>query len=141
MRSTAQIHLHEELDLFARTGLCIAPIAPALASVLQRLVGAEGCFIGWFDERGVPEGFFHNSAGHCTSDFFEQYEAFLGPDKFNISWIANHKGTTRMMAGLFRTEAQPFSDDDAHRLHALILALQMAVVKRPIDADLTGASC
>ena len=170
----------KELDLLVRTGLGIAPIAPALASVIRRLVGAEGCFIGWFDEHGAPEGFFHDSAPVSAQELFlNNTHLFVGLNEFNIFWIASYKGlavgnmlnpgkaffnsntfnllfkachhhfgldlrvdvngVTRMVAGLFRTKAQPFSDDDAHRLHSLTPALQTAVAKTPGTVNLNSA--
>ena len=78
-----------------RTGLGIEPIAPALASVARQLLGAEGCFIGWFDERGVPAGFFHDSAPVATQELFlnNYQELFVGPHELTLFWLVNNKGS------------------------------------------------
>lgn len=84
----------KQLDLLVRTGLGIEPIAPALASVVRQLLGAEGCFIGWFDERGVPAGFFHDSAPVATQELFlnNYQELFVGPHELTLFWLVSNKG-------------------------------------------------
>ena len=46
--------VRKELDLLVRPGLGIEPVVPELARIVRCLVGAEGCFIGWFDRHGAP---------------------------------------------------------------------------------------
>ena len=170
MSKLTQTAARKELDLLVRTGLGIEPLAPALARLLRNLIGAEGCFIGWFDALGVPAGFFHDSAPASAEDLFlNNPSLFVGPNELNIFWLTRNQGPNvgnmmnpgkaffrsntfnllfkachhhhgldlrvefngviRIAFGLFRTEAQPFSEEDALRLQSLIPALQMAVVK------------
>ena len=88
-----QAAARKELDLLVRTGLGVEPIAPALARLLRELVGAEGCFIGWFDELGTPAGFFHDSAPASAEDLFlNNSQLFVGPDELNIFWLTSNGG-------------------------------------------------
>ena len=94
MPTVMQAAAHKELDLLVRTGLGIEPMAPPLADVLRRLVGAEGCFIGWFDKHGAPEGFFHDSAPVALQELFlnNYQELFVGPHELTIFWLVTNQG-------------------------------------------------
>ena len=94
MPTTVQAAAHKELDLLVRTGLGVEPMAPALACILRQLVGAEGCFIGWFDKHGAPEGFFHDSAPVASQELFlnNYQELFVGPHELTIFWLVTNQG-------------------------------------------------
>ena len=95
MPALKQAAARKELDLLVRAGLGIEPIAPALARLLRELIGAEGCFIGWFDELGTPAGFFHDSAPVSAQDLFlNNSQLFIGPDELNIFWLTRNGGLT-----------------------------------------------
>ena len=95
MPALKQATARRELDLLVRVGLGIEPIAPALARLLRELIGAEGCFIGWFDELGTPAGFFHDSAPVSAQDLFlNNSQLFVGPDELNIFWLTRNGGLT-----------------------------------------------
>ena len=75
----------KELDLLVRAGLEVKPIAPAVARLMREVIGAEGCFIGWFNERGIPGGFFHDSASVEVQDLFmNNPKLFAGADEFTM---------------------------------------------------------
>lgn len=93
MPASKQAAARKELDLLVRSGLGIEPIAPTLARLLRELVGAEGCFIGWFDELGAPAGFFHDSAPVTGQELFLiNSQLFVGPDELNIFWLTRNGG-------------------------------------------------
>ena len=93
MPVSRQAVAHKEFDLLVRTGLGVEPIAPALARLLRELIGAEGCFIGWFDEMGTPAGFFHDSAPVSAREVFIRNPAlFRGPDEFTMLSMARRRG-------------------------------------------------
>lgn len=94
MPASKQAAARKELDLLVQTGLGVEPIAPALARLLRELVGAEGCFIGWFDEQGAPAGFFHDSAPIAAEELFlNNSQLFVGPDELNIFWLTRNGGS------------------------------------------------
>ena len=168
----------KELDLLVRTGLGIEPIAPALARILRSLIGAEGCFICWFDDYGAPSGFFHDSAPVDAQELFlNNSQLFIGPNELNVFWLTRNMGplvgnmmnpgkaffksntfnllfkachhhhgldlrveidgVIRLAIGLFRAEAQRFSESDAHRLQSYLPTLQMAAIKGPSPPGLS----
>lgn len=89
MPNATQATARKELDLLVRTGLGVEQLAPALASVLGKLMGAVGCFIGWSDEHGVPVGFYHDSAPAGTQELFlnNYYKLFVGPNEYTMIWL------------------------------------------------------
>ena len=92
----------KELDLLVRAGLGVEPIAPALARLLRELIGAEGCFIGWFDELGTPAGFFHDSALVEVQDLFmNNPKLFTGANEFTM-FSAARKNSIAKIGSMFR---------------------------------------
>ena len=97
-----QVTARKELDLLVRAGLGVEPIAPALARVLREVMGAEGCFIGWFDEFGKPAGFFHDSALVEVQDLFmNNTKLFTGANEFTM-FSAARKNSAAKVGSMFR---------------------------------------
>ena len=94
MASTSQLKLLRELDLLVSTGVGVAPIAPALGSVLSKIVGAESYGLCWFDEAGMPQGFCHHGATTVTEELFMNHyeELFVGPYEYTPFWRMRNKG-------------------------------------------------
>ena len=93
MPAATHAGVRKQLDLLVRPGLGIEPVVPELARIVRCLVGAEGCFIGWFDRHGAPEGFFHDSAPVVSQELFlnSYQELFVGPHELTIFWLLAHK--------------------------------------------------
>lgn len=83
-----------ELDLLSRTGVGIAPIAPAVCRMLREIVGADAVSLFWLDEHGSPAGLFHENAAAPALDLFlnEYDRLFAGPSEINVSQIAALRG-------------------------------------------------
>ena len=56
MTSNNQISLLKDLDSLVSTRLGVAPVAPALHTLLMKIMGAEAVGMCWFSKTGEPEG-------------------------------------------------------------------------------------
>ena len=94
MRPSPTATARKELDLLSRTGLGVGPIAPSLTRLISLIVGADACLIAWYDERGVPIGFFHDAAPLALEALFlnNYRELFMAPNEFNIFNISKLGG-------------------------------------------------
>ena len=93
MPDSNQAAAYRELALLVRAGVGVEATAPELARVVRILIGAEGCFIGWFDDCGKPAGFFHDSAPTSAEELFlNNSHLFVGPDELNIFWLSRNPG-------------------------------------------------
>ena len=70
MPSPSQVNLLRELDLLVGTGVGIASIAPALSTLLSKILGAEAHGMCWFDETGKPESFYQEGATREAEELF-----------------------------------------------------------------------
>ncbi len=93
MPAHAQVNLLRQLDLLVSTGVGIAPIAPALSPLLSKIVGADSYGLSWFDEAGLPEGFYHCGAQRQAEELFMNHyeELFVGPHEYTPFWRTLHK--------------------------------------------------
>lgn len=166
MKSSQSAALLKELELLVMTGMGVPPIAPALFSVLSKLVGAEAGGMCWFSEAGVPEGFYHVGATSAVEDLLINHydELFVGRHEYNPFWYSRNKGLSvgntliaskeylrsnthnllikpsnwhflldamvdldgisRLTICFFRAVKNPFTENDARRLTALIPLLR-----------------
>ena len=94
MTSNTQAKLLKDLDLLVGTGLGIAPIAPALCSLLTKIVGAEAGGICWFSESGVPQGFYQQGSTREVEELFMNHyeELFVGPHEYTPFWSVRNSG-------------------------------------------------
>ena len=94
MTSKSQSQLLKDLDLLVGTGLGIGPIAPALCSLLSKIVGAEAGGICWFSESGTPEGFYQQGSSREVEELFMNHyeELFVGPHEYTPFWSVRNKG-------------------------------------------------
>lgn len=91
--ATITRRLWQELDLLCRTRVGIAPIAADLAAVLRRLVGADATALFWLDEKGLPDGFFHEDSPAAVQDLFlnEFERLFVGERELNVFALARKR--------------------------------------------------
>lgn len=70
------------------------PIAPEVCAVLRTLVGADAAALFWLDERGKPEGFFHEDSPADAQDLFlnDFDRLFAGPHEINVHTLARADG-------------------------------------------------
>jgi hypothetical protein len=94
MTSKTQAHLFKELNLLVNTGLGVAPIAPALSTLLCQIIGAEAGGMCWFNEAGMPEGFYQSGAPRDAEELFMNHyeELFVGPHEYTPFWSIRNKG-------------------------------------------------
>lgn len=172
MKPSQPTALLKELELLVITGMGVPPIAPALFSVLSKLIGAEAGGMCWFNEAGVPEGFYHVGASHAVEDLLINHyaELFIGRHEYNPFWYSRNKGlsvgntllaskeylrsnthnllikpsnwhflldalvdmdgVSRLTICFFRPVTNPFTENDATRLTALIPTLRRIFYKR-----------
>lgn len=172
MKPSQPTALLKELELLVLTGMGVPPIAPALFSVLSKLVGAEAGGMCWFTDAGVPEGFYHVGASNSVEDLLINHydELFTGRHEYNPFWYSRHRGLSvgntliakkeylrsnthnllikpsnwhflldalveldgisRLTICFFRTIKNPFTENDAKRLTALIPLLRRLFYKR-----------
>ena len=92
--ASAQQRLWQELDLLCRLGLGLAPIAPDVCAVLRTLIGAEAAALFWLDEKGLPEGFFHEDSPDSVQNLFlnEFERLFVGEGETNVFALAKADG-------------------------------------------------
>ena len=84
----------QELELVCEIGVGIAAIAPSVCRLLRELVGADAAALFWMDERGLPEGFFHEDSTAEAQDLFanEFERLFLGPAELNVAALVTAEG-------------------------------------------------
>ena len=94
MTPKSQSQLLKDLDLLVGTGMGIAPIAPALCSLLSKIVGAEAGGICWFSESGAPEGFYQQGSSREVEELFMNHyeELFVGPHEYTPFWSVRNSG-------------------------------------------------
>ena len=139
MPALKQAAARKELDLLVRAGLGIEPIAPALARLLRDLIGAEGCFIGWFDVLGKPAGFFHDSALVEVQDLFmNNPQLFIGANEFTM-FSAARKNSTAKVGSMFRPGKEFYKSNTFNLLvkpcghhHALDMRVEVNGVTRVV---------
>ncbi len=83
-----------ELELVCEIGVGIAAIAPSVCRLLRELAGADAAALFWMDERGLPEGFFHeDSTAEAQNLFVNEFERlFLGPAELNVATLVKLDG-------------------------------------------------
>lgn len=101
-------NLWQQLDLLTRLGVGIAPVAADLAGLLRRLVGADAAALFWLDERGLPDGFYHeDSPAEVQGIFLNEFERlFVGERETNVFALAQRRD--RAVGHLLRPEADYF---------------------------------
>lgn len=84
----------QELELVCEIGVGIAAIAPSVCRLLRELAGADAAALFWMDERGLPEGFFHeDSTAEAQNLFANEFERlFLGPAELNVATLVKLDG-------------------------------------------------
>ncbi len=94
MTARSQASLLKELDLLVDTGLGVAPIAPALSTLLCRIIGAEAGGMCWFSETGMPEGFYQSGSPREAEELFMNHyeELFVGPHEYTPFWSLRNTG-------------------------------------------------
>ena len=94
MTSINQARLLKDLNLLVSTGLGPAPIAPALCSLLFKIMGAEAGGMCWFSERGAPEGFYQQGSSREVEELFMNHyeELFFGPHEYTPFWSVRNQG-------------------------------------------------
>ena len=87
-------HKWQELALVCEIGVGIAAIAPSVCRLLRELAGADAAALFWMDERGLPEGFFHeDSTVEAQNLFVNEFERlFLGPAELNVATLVKLDG-------------------------------------------------
>jgi hypothetical protein len=87
---TVQLRLKHELDLLCGAGVGLAPIARRACELIRELVGAECASIFWLDERGMPEGFFHENANPQAQDLLMNHfeRLFMGENETTVFHLA-----------------------------------------------------
>ncbi|KAB2897714.1 MAG: hypothetical protein F9K35_11570 [Burkholderiaceae bacterium] len=107
-RTAAPPRLAQKLDLLCRLGLGLAPIAPDVCAVLRQWVGADAAALFWLDERGMPEGFFHeDSPASAHNLFLNEFERlFVGEHETNVFALAQPQG--RPVGRLLAPDARYF---------------------------------
>ncbi len=84
----------QELELVCEIGVGVAAIAPQVCRLLRELAGADAAALFWMDDRGLPEGFFHEDSTHEAQDLFlnEFERLFLGPAELNVATLVRLDG-------------------------------------------------
>ena len=84
----------QELELVCEIGVGVAAIAPHVCRLLRELAGADAAALFWMDERGLPEGFFHeDSTAEAQNLFVNEFERlFLGPAELNVATLVRLDG-------------------------------------------------
>ncbi len=87
-------HKWQELELVCEIGVGIAAIAPSVCRLLRELAGADAAALFWMDEKGLPEGFFHeDSTAEAQNLFVNEFERlFLGPAELNVATLVKLDG-------------------------------------------------
>lgn len=90
---TVQLRLKHELDLLCGAGVGLTPIARRACELIRELVGAECASIFWLDERGMPEGFFHENANPQAQDLLMNHfeRLFMGKNETTVFHLAQRK--------------------------------------------------
>ena len=89
-----QMQWKQELDLLSRTGVGLSAIAPAIAPLIRKIVGAQSCMITWIDVDGKPTGVFNENPVEATEALcMNGYERlFSGENEIGVSWLARQRG-------------------------------------------------
>lgn len=83
-----------EMDLLSSSGAGIAPLAPRLANLMRRIIGAEACVLCWVDANGLPIGVYSEiHVPEATDLFTNEFHLFVGPNECNSVWLAKQKGS------------------------------------------------
>lgn len=90
MKRTTENNKLLELDLLCRSGAGLVVIASQVCRLVRELVGGDAASLFWLDEKGMPEGVFHENPPAQAQELFlnEFGRLFVGPGEVNVLHIA-----------------------------------------------------